>query len=119
MPNLVYVADALTLQKAWNALQDTFEAKGAIAKVLLWQKLFKAQCGEGDNIEDHIRMMRGYFQEYNVLSTASPLSEEDFVMTLLTSLPDSWNSFIAAIDPTTLTDSATIIARIVSEDKRL
>ena len=107
LPNLVYVADALTSQKAWNALQDTFEAKGVIAKVLLQRKLFKAQCGKGDNVEDHIRTMRGYFQEYNILSTTSPLSEEDFVMMLLTLLPDSWTSFITAIDPATLTDLAT------------
>ena len=63
--------------------------------------------------------MRGYYQEYNVLSHHSLLSKEDFVMTLLTSLPDSWNSFITTIDPSTLTDSASIIARIVGKDKRL
>src|SRR4051794_12863466 len=60
--------------------------------------------------------MKGYQQEYNRLSPMSTLSEEDFLITLLTSLPDSWNNFIAAIDSTALADSQRLIACILEED---
>ena len=117
--NLVYVAGATDSKTAWENLQNTFEPRGPIAKILLRRKLFRAQCEEGGNVEEHIRTMRGYQQEYNILSPTSTLSEEDFSITLLTSLPDSWNNFIAAIDSTALADSQRLIACILEEDRRL
>ena len=53
------------------------------------------------------------------MSPTSQFAEEDFSMTLLTSLPDSWNTFIAAIDDTALGDANKLIARILGEDRRI
>ena len=87
--------------------------------VLLHCKLFWAQCEEGGNIEEHVRTLWGYQQEYNSLSPTSPLSDEDFSITMLTSLPDTWNTFISAIDSTALSNLNTLIVQILEEDRRL
>jgi hypothetical protein len=83
------------------------------------RKLFRAQCDDGDNIEEHIRMLRGYREELNMLSPTSKITDEDFAITLLTSLPESWNPFIAAIDQTSLSDADKLVARILAEDRRI
>ena len=44
--------------------------------------------------------MCGYQQELATLG--EKLSEKDFGITLLTSLPDTWDAFISTIDTTTL-----------------
>ena len=44
--------------------------------------------------------MCGYQQELTTLG--EKLSEKDFAIMLLTSLPDTWDAFISTIDMTTL-----------------
>src|SRR6266487_348126 len=71
--NLVYVAGITESKPAWDALKNVSEPRGPIAMVLLHCKLFWAQWKEGGNIEEHVRTLRGYQQEYNLLSPTSPL----------------------------------------------
>src|SRR5215471_13529890 len=117
--NLVYVSGAETSKEAWDGLKNVFEPHGPIAIVMVRRKLFRAQCEEGGNVEEHIRTLRGYQEELNILSPKNKITEEDFSITLLTSLPDSWNPFIASIDSTQLANSNTLIAQILEEDRRL
>ncbi|KAG5635013.1 hypothetical protein DXG03_005579 [Asterophora parasitica] len=49
----------------------------------------------------------------------SEITNEDFSITLLTSLPDSWDPFISAIDSVMLKESHKLIARTLEEDRRL
>jgi len=117
--NLVYVTRITESKPAWDALKNVFEPRGHITMVLLCHKLFQAQCEEGENIKEHVWTLQGYQQEYNSLSPTSPLSDEDFSITMLTSLPDTWNTFISAIDSTALSNSNALIARILEEDRHL
>ncbi|THV02128.1 hypothetical protein K435DRAFT_792796 [Dendrothele bispora CBS 962.96] len=66
--------------------------------------------------------MRGYQAELADLGHA--VTASDFSITLLTSLPKTWNAFIGSIDLSSLSDkadpdSSKIIARILEEDRRL
>ena len=61
--------------------------------------------------------MRGYQQELATLG--EKLSEKDFAITLLTSLPDTWDAFISTIDTTTLEFASRLIARILEQDRRM
>ncbi len=58
--------------------------------------------------------MRSYQEELAALDHA--VEEEDFSITLLTSLPESWNAFISSIDTADLKDSYKLIARVLQED---
>ncbi len=124
---LVYAQDAVTAKEAWDTLAETFQPTGPIGIVSVRRKLFRAQCPDAGDIEEHLRQLRTYRSELHALG--QQLSDSDFAMTILTSLPDSWDAFIRAIDPTDLVPakagesprltSAKLIARILQEDRRL
>lgn len=114
---LVYIAGSKTSTEAWKALRGMYESRGPMGIVLVRRKFFRAQCEEGGNIEEHIRTMRSYQEE--LASLKQKVEEEDFSITLLTSLPESWNSFISSVDTADLKDSYKLISRILQEDIRL
>lgn len=120
---LVYISKAKDARTAWSTLRNMYEPAGATSVVTLRRKLFRAHCAEGDDIEEHIRTLRGYETELAELGQA--LSAADFSMTLLTSLPDTdgWQSFISSVDTSSITDekdpdSSKLIARILEKDLR-
>jgi hypothetical protein len=116
---LVYVSSAKSAAEAWQILRDTYEPSGAIGIVLVRRKFFRAECPEGGDIEEHIRLLRSYQTELATLG--QKIEEADFSMTLLTSLPDSWNAFTSTVDPTepVLKESAKLISKILLEDRRI
>ena len=114
---LVYIASAATSMIAWNTLRDTLEQQGALGIVLVRRKLFRAHCEEGTSIEEHVRTLKGYQEELH--SLGQKLSEEELSITILMSLPDSWDTFISSTDTSALTNAAKLIARIIEHDRRL
>src|SRR3954469_22086324 len=85
--------------------------------VLTHRKIYKAECAEGTPMEEHIRVMRGYQEE--LASSGDYLTDTDFSLTLLMSLPESWNTFISVVDTNLLKNSHLLIARILEEDRRI
>src|SRR6201996_3394382 len=94
-----------------------FEAKGPIGIVSARRKFFRAQCADDGDIEEHIRLMRSYQQELATLQ--KPVEEEDFSYAVLTSLPESWNTFISAVPDDIIKSPDKLIARILTELVRL
>ncbi len=113
---LVYVGSATTSKEAWDTLKEMFESQGTLGIVLARRKMFRAQCDEGTSIEEHIRVMRGYLEELNTLG--QKFSDQEFAITLLTSLPESWDTFIDSIDLDTVKSSSKIISRILEQGRR-
>lgn len=122
---VVYVQDASSAKEAWDTLAETFRPAGAMGIVMLRRKLYRAECPEGGDIEEHLRRMREWNSELNALG--QKLADADFSLMILTSLPESWDSFIRGIDiddlaGTDLTPAritpAKLIARVLQENKR-
>ena len=114
---IVYIASATTSKGAWDTIQQMLEPQGALSTVLVRRKLFRAACEEGTAIDDHIRMLITYREE--LIGLGQTLDDAEFAITLLTSLPESWNNFIAGIDTTSLKDSSKLIARILEQYRRI
>jgi hypothetical protein len=114
---LIYVASSTTSKGAWDTIKQMLEPEGALSTVLVRRKLFRAACEEGTAIDDHIRMLISYREE--LIRLGQTLDDAEFAITLLTSLPESWNNFIAGIDTTSLKDSSKLIARILEQSRRL
>lgn len=108
---MVYIASAEKSSEAWQTLADVSQPKVAIAIVLARRKFYRAECLDGSNIEEHIRTLRGYQEELHMLG--QKVENNDFVMTLLTSLPESWNAFISSIGIKDKMSAADIIARVL------
>ncbi|KAL1942416.1 hypothetical protein VTO73DRAFT_6018 [Trametes versicolor] len=123
---LVYTQDATTSKEAWDTLAKTFQETGPIGIIEAQHKLFRAQCPEGGDIEELLCKLQVYCSKLNTLGQT--ISDPDFSLTILTSLPESWNPFIQAIDRTDLIastfgqllklTSTKLIACILQEDRR-
>ena len=111
---LVYVASAKTSAEAWTALKMMLEPQGSLGIVLVRRKLFRAFMEEGTNIEEHIWMMQGFKEE--LISLGQEISDTEFSITMLTSLPELWNNFISGLDTIALNNSARVVTHILELD---
>lgn len=114
---IMHVEGATTSKDAWDALASTFKASGPMAAILDRRKLYGFRIQEGGNIEEHIRLLRGYQQDLSRLG--APLSDDDFVSILLTAMPDSWNALVSVLSASDNLNSNKLIAQILAEDHRL
>jgi len=113
---VVYVRSAKTAASAWSTLQIIFEAKGPLAKVLARRKLFQAKCEEGESIKELLHRLQRYREDPATLD--SIIADDEFSITILAALPDSWDPFTSALDSNALKDPAELIERILERDQR-
>lgn len=113
---LVYVENKDKAKDAWDALAALYEPKGPIGITIARRKFHRTVCAEDVEIEEHIRSMRSLQAELERLGRKVP--DDEFSYTLLESLPESWDTFVSAIDESVTADSNKLIARILSEDLR-
>ena len=112
----VYIDDAMTGHEIWTRLQDIFGSRGAVGVVNLRREFFRTFAEEGASMEEHVRKLRGLQQELS--AQGQSITDPDFVNTLLTSLPDSWSTFITAVNAgEVIISSNTLISRILDEDQ--
>jgi hypothetical protein len=78
-------------------LEATFQVKGTVGLVDLQRQFFSHCMTNGEDIEEHIQCMCGWFQQINTISK-DLCSEVDGIMTLITSLPDSWDMFTQSVN---------------------
>lgn len=115
---LIYVKAAQTSHDTWKKLETMYEAQGVLAIVQARRKMFRAACTKDQDVEEFIRQMTGYRDD--LLTLQQTVSEEEFCISILTALPESWNTFTATLDyQKGLKDSAELIARILDEDRRV
>jgi gag-polypeptide of LTR copia-type len=113
---LVYVQKAKTAKEAWTALSNMYESKGAIGITLTHRKFHCTVCTEDGSIEEHIWLMRSYKTELSRLG--HEVQDDEFAYTLLESLPESWDTFVSAINEADAANSTKLIAHILAEDSR-
>ena len=112
---LAYVRSAKSAKSAWDTLQATYESKGPLGKVLARRKLFRAKCEEGENIEEFLRKLQGYRED--LASLDSIINDDEFGIIILTALADSWDTFTSALDNSALTNTVSLIACILEQDR--
>ncbi|KEP45177.1 integrase core domain protein, partial [Rhizoctonia solani 123E] len=69
---------------------------------------------DGEDIEEHIQRMRGWFQQINNIAPDS-CTEADWITTLVASLPDSWDTFTQSVSFEFDTDDKNKLANQVSD----
>ncbi|KZT28584.1 hypothetical protein NEOLEDRAFT_1058633 [Neolentinus lepideus HHB14362 ss-1] len=103
-------------QLALNAirLRTSFAISDTLAVITARRRFYRAECAEGADIDAHIRQMREYQAEIHRYS-ARLIDDEEFSLTLLTSLPESWDTFIQSLDNVSTLGSHKLVARILDE----
>ena len=96
-PSLLYLLDdPEDPVVVWKKLQDQFQKKSWANKLQLKRRLNALRMREGESIQSHIKSMTEIFSELAIIG--EPIKDEDKVVTLLASLPDSYNMLVTAFE---------------------
>lgn len=80
----------------WKLLQNTFQKNTWSNKLQLRKRLYNTKLEVDGSVQAHIKIFVELFGELAVIGAA--LSEEDKVIALLASLPDSYNVLVTALE---------------------
>ena len=96
-PTLLYLlGDPVDPVIVWKTLGDHFQKKSWGNKLELRRRLYSLKMKEGEPVQDHIRKMIEVFEKLAVIG--DPLEEEDQVVYLLGSLPESFDMLVTALE---------------------
>ena len=96
-PSLLYLlGDPEDLKAVWKKLEEQFQPMTWSNKLQLRCKLYALKLKEGGSINEHIKTMSEIFEGLAVIGDA--VSEEDRVVHLLASLPESYNVLVTALE---------------------
>ena len=96
-PSLLYLlGDPEDPVVVWKKLSDQFQKKTWANKLGLRRRLYSLKLKEGESVQEHIRKMTEIFEELAVIG--DPVKEEDRVVHLLASLPESYNMLVTALE---------------------
>jgi len=88
---MVHVMGAETARQMWEQLTTVKESKGQLGILAARRALYRASAEEGSDMAAHIAKLRQMQEELHVMGNKVP--DEDFVMILITSLPESWDNY--------------------------
>ena len=77
-------------------MEEQFQRRTWSNKLQLRRKLYRLKLKEGGSVNEHIKTISEIFEELAVIGDA--LSDEDRVVHLLASLPDSYNALVTALE---------------------
>ena len=106
---MVHVIGASTAKAMWDQLCTVKEPKGRLGILATRRALYRATAEEGFNMGEHIAKLRCLQEELHIMG--STVSDEDFVMILITSLPDSWDTYTTSLLGSTSTNSKSITSQ--------
>jgi hypothetical protein len=84
---MIHISGAETAKEMWEQLSMVKESKGQLGVLATRRALYRATAEEGFEMVGHVSRLRQLQEELHLMG--SLVSDEDFVMILLTSLPES------------------------------
>lgn len=81
---------------AWDKLCEHFECKTLANKLYLKKQYFRTEMREGTSMEMHLKHMKEISDK--LAAIGAPIAEEDQVVTLLGSLPQSYSTLVTALE---------------------
>jgi hypothetical protein len=93
------VSGESTATELWDKLGNLYQSKSLVNKLFLRKKLYHLRMEDGDSVTEHLNAFNTLVSQlvYVNITTA----EEYKCITLLCSLPESWDNMVVAIGSTT------------------
>lgn len=114
---LVHVRSCKTSAEAWKKLEEVYETKGLARRLFLRRKFFTAQLQDGESMQEHINKVTTLSEQLEAIG--AKISDEDIAMTLLCSLPQSYENLIVALESRADSLTAEIVrTRLLQEEAR-
>ena len=114
-PSLLYLlGDPEDPVVVWKKLSDQFQKKTWANKLELRRRLYSLKRRE---VQEHIRKMIEIFEELAVIG--DPVTEEDRVVYLLASLPESYNMLVTALEANSDVPQMEVVTeRLLHEERK-
>ena len=102
----------------WKKLADQFQKKTWANKLKLRRKLYSMRLKDGKSVQEHIKAMTEVFDLLSVIG--DPVAEEDRVVHLLASLPESYNMLVTALEASVEVPKLKLVTeRLLHEERKL
>ena len=97
-PKLLYLLgpDPEDPVAVWKKLADQFQKKTWANKLALRRKLHNLKLKDGQSVQKHVKALTEIFDELSIIG--DPLDEEDQVVHVLASLPESYDMLVTALE---------------------
>jgi hypothetical protein len=122
----LYLADSVLLnvsgesiaKELWDKLGNLYQSKSLVNKLFLRKKLYHIRMEDGDSVTEHLNAFNTLVSQLGSVNIT--IAEEDKCITLLCSLPDSWDNLVVAIGSTTQSTLKyeDVVASLLSEEMR-
>ena len=91
---MIHISSTDSVRGMWEQLTMVKESKGRLGVLATQRTLYQMTAKEGFDMVDYILKLRKLQEELHLME--NKVSNEDFVMILITSLPRSWNQYTSA-----------------------
>ena len=92
---LLNVSGEATMKNLWEKLGTLYQSKSLVNKMFLRKKLYNLRMKDGDSVTEHLNAFNTVVSQLS--SVDIKISDEDKCISLLCSLPYSWDSLVVAI----------------------
>ena len=118
-PSLLYlIGDPTDPTVVWKRLSTQFQKKMWANKLALRRRLHSLRLKEGQSVQEHVKALTEIFNELSTIG--DNVDDEDRVVYLLASLPDSYEMLVTALEANTDVPSMeTVIERLLHEEQKL
>ena len=114
---LLNVSGEATTKTLWEKLGTLYQSKSLVNKLFLRKKLYNLRMKDGDSVTEHLNAFNTVVGQ--LASVDIKISDEDKCISLLCSLPDSWDSLVIVIGSNTTTlNFDDIVSALLSEEMR-
>ena len=114
---LYLLGDPVDPNVVWNKLANQFQKKTWSNKLQLRRKLYSLRLKDGGSVQDHVKTMTEIFDELSIIG--DPISEEDRVVHLLASLPESFSMMVTALEANAEVPKMEIVTeRLLHEERK-
>jgi hypothetical protein len=115
---LLNVSGESTAKELWDKLGNLYQSKSLVNKLFLRKKLYHLRMEDGDSVTEHLNAFNTLVSQ--LVSVNITIAEEDKCITLLCSLPDSWDNLVVAIGSTTQSTLKyeDVVSSLLSEEMR-
>eukprot|EP00253_Pinus_taeda_P023097 PITA_23097 len=116
-PILLNVSREATVKALWDKLGTLYQSKSLVNKLFLWKKLYNLRMKDEGSMTEHMNSFNTMLSQ--LASVDIKISYKDKCISLLCSLPDSWDSLVIAISSNaTALQFDEIVSALLTEEMR-